>query len=112
MHERGNAMKPLIQSMVTDPDLISIVQGLKGGMREQLVAGLSGSARQAAIAALYRELKRPIIVITHNMFSAQKMADDLQECLSSEEVLIYPANELIAAETAISSPETSARRLE
>ena len=46
------------------------------------------------------------------MFSAQKMADDLQECLSSEEVLLYPANELIAAETAISSPETSARRLE
>ncbi|RED53034.1 transcription-repair coupling factor [Cohnella lupini] len=105
-------MKPLIQSLVTDPDLISVIQGLKGGMREQLVAGLSGSARQAAIASLYRELQRPVLVVTHNMFSAQKMADDLLECLSSDEVLLYPANELIAAETAISSPETSARRLE
>jgi transcription-repair coupling factor (superfamily II helicase) len=81
-------------------------------MREQLVAGLSGSARQAAIAGIYREIKRPILVVTHNMFSAQKIADDLQECLSSDEVLLYPANELIAAETAISSPETSARRLD
>ncbi len=110
--EGENAMKPLIQSMVADPDLVSILGGLRGGMREQLVAGLSGSARQAAIAAMYRELKRPMLIVTHNMFSAQKMADDLQECLSSEEVLIYPANELIAAETAISSPETSARRLD
>lgn len=105
-------MKPLIESLVTDPDLISVLNGLRGGMREQLVAGLSGSARQVAIASLYRELQRPILVITHNMFSAQKMTDDLQECLSSEEVLLYPANELIAAETAISSPETSARRLD
>jgi transcription-repair coupling factor (superfamily II helicase) len=105
-------MKPLIQSMVADPDLISIVQGLKGGMREQLVAGLSGSARQATIAALHQEIGRPIVVITHNMFSAQKMVEDLQECLASEHVLLYPANELIAAETAISSPEVSARRLD
>lgn len=105
-------MKPLIQSMVADPDLVSILSGLRGGMREQLVAGLSGSARQAAIAVIYREIQRPIVVITHNMFSAQKIADDLQECLSADEVLLYPANELIAAETAISSPETSARRLE
>jgi len=105
-------MKPLIQSLVKDPDLISVIQGLKSGMREQLVAGLSGSARQAAIAGMYRELERPILIVTHNMFSAQKIADDLQECLSSNEVLLYPANELIAAETAISSPETSARRLD
>lgn len=105
-------MKPLIQSMVADPDLVSILNGLRGGMREQLVAGLSGSARQAAIAAMYQELQRPIMVMTHNMFSAQKIAEDLQECLSAEEVLLYPANELIAAETAISSPETSARRLD
>lgn len=105
-------MKPLIESMVTDPDLISIVGGLRRGMKEQLVAGLSGSARQAAIASMYRELNRPMLIVTHNMFSAQKMADDLQECLSADEVLLYPANELIAAETAISSPETSARRLD
>jgi len=65
-------MKPLIQSLVTDPDLISVIQGLKGGMREQLVAGLSGSARQAAIAGMYRELGRPILVVTHNMFRRRR----------------------------------------
>jgi len=105
-------MKPLIESFAADPDLGSVLAGLRGGMREQLVAGLSGSARQVMIAALHRELKRPVLVITHNMFSAQKIAEDLQQCLSSEEVLLYPANELIAAEISVSSPETSAQRLD
>lgn len=105
-------MKALMNTFATDPELVSILSGVRGGMREQLVAGLTGSARQVMIAAMYRELQRPLLVVTHNMFSAQKMAEDLQECLSEDEVLIYPANELIAAETAISSPETSARRMD
>ncbi|SFB60809.1 transcription-repair coupling factor (superfamily II helicase) [Cohnella sp. OV330] len=105
-------MKPLMNTLATDPDFQSVLAGLRGSMREQLVAGLSGSARQVMIAATVRELGRPVLVVTHNMFSAQKMAEDLQECLTAEEVLLYPANELIAAETAISSPETSARRMD
>ncbi len=105
-------MNPLLQTIVTDSDLVSVMNGIRSGMREQLVAGLSSSARQVMIAGLFRELNRPILIVAHNMFSAQKMAEDLQECLSENEVLLYPANELIAAETAISSPETSARRLD
>jgi transcription-repair coupling factor (superfamily II helicase) len=105
-------MNPLLQTVVADSDLVSVMDGIKSGLREQLVAGLSGSARQVMIAGLFRELQRPILIVSHNMFSAQKIAEDLQECLSEEEVLLYPANELIAAETAISSPETSARRLD
>lgn len=105
-------MKALLNTFASDPDYASILEGVRGGMREQLVAGLSGSARQVMIASMFRELNRPLLVVTHNMFSAQKMAEDLQECLSAEEVLLYPANELIAAETAISSPETSARRMD
>jgi transcription-repair coupling factor (superfamily II helicase) len=53
-----------------------------------------------------------MLVVTHNMFSAQKIAEDLQECLSPENVLLYPANELVAAEAAISSPETLAQRMD
>ncbi|WP_019006066.1 transcription-repair coupling factor [Cohnella laeviribosi] len=105
-------MEALLNTFATDPDFVSVLSGVRSGMREQLVAGLSGSARQVMVASLYRELRRPILVVTHNMFSAQKIAEDLQECLPQGEVLLYPANELIAAETAISSPEMSARRMD
>ncbi|OUN00508.1 MAG: transcription-repair coupling factor [Paenibacillaceae bacterium ZCTH02-B3] len=105
-------MKVLLDSFASEPDFRAVLQGLERGMKEQLVAGLSGSARQVMIASLHRELDRPVLVVTHNMYSAQKIADDLQECLPQDQVLLYPANELIAAEAAVSSPETSALRVD
>lgn len=103
-------LKALIQAFAADPDVQSILSGIKSGMREQMISGLAGSSRQVLLAALKEEIDRPMLVVAHNMFSAQKIAEDLQECLSAEQVLLYPANELVAAEAAISSPETLAQR--
>jgi transcription-repair coupling factor (superfamily II helicase) len=105
-------LQALIEAFSKDPDLKSIASGISVGMKEQLVSGLSGSARQIMMAALYEEAKRPMLIVTHNMFSAQKIAEDLQEALSPEQVLLYSANELVAAESAISSPETLAQRID
>lgn len=105
-------LQALIQAFSKDPDFGSITAGIKSGMKEQLVSGLSGSARQIMLAALHQEMNRPLLVVTHNMFSAQKIAEDLQEALSPDQVLIYPANELVAAEAAVSSPETLGQRIE
>lgn len=105
-------LQALIEAFSKDPDLQSVMAGVKAGMKEQLVSGLSGSARQIMLAALFEEVKRPMLIVTHNMFSAQKIAEDLQEALTPEQVLLYPANELVAAESAVSSPETLAQRID
>ena len=105
-------MRALMQALTEDIDYQSIVSGIRSGMREQLISGLAGSSRQLMMASLFEELKRPMMVVTHNMFAAQKIVEDLQETLSPEQVLLYPANELIAAEAAISSPETLAQRID
>lgn len=105
-------MKALIKAFAADMEVQSIVSGVRKGMREQMVSGLAGSSRQVLIAALQEDVQRPMLVVTHNMFSAQKIVEDLQECLSAEQVLLYPANELVAAEAAISSPETLAQRMD
>ncbi len=102
----------LIETIAKDQDFGSIKDGILSGMKEQLVSGLSGSARHLLIAGLFHETQRPMLVVTHNMFHAHKIAEDLQEALSPEQVLLYPANELVAAESAISSPETLAQRLD
>jgi len=105
-------LKALINAFAADTDVQSVISGIRKGMREQMISGLAGSSRQVLIAALQEDVERPMLVVTHNMFSAQKIAEDLQECLSSENVLLYPANELVAAEAAISSPETLAQRMD
>ncbi|GIP36337.1 transcription-repair coupling factor [Paenibacillus sp. J2TS4] len=105
-------MRSLIEALSQDTEYQTVVSGLRSGMREQLIAGLAGSSRQVMIAALAEELKQPILVVTHNMFSAQKIVEDLNEFLPSEQVLLFPAQELLAAETAVSSPETLAQRID
>jgi len=105
-------LQALIDVFSKDSDFKSITAGVHAGMKEQLISGLSGSSRQILMAALHQDQQRPLLVVTHNMFSAQKIADDLQEALSPEQVLLYPANELVAAESAVSSPETLAQRID
>ncbi|UQZ84909.1 Transcription-repair-coupling factor [Paenibacillus konkukensis] len=105
-------MQALIEAFSADPDLQSIVSGVQSGMREQLISGLSGSSRQVMLAALYHELGRPLFLVTHNMFSAQKIFEDLVECLPSDKVILFPAQELLAAESAVASPEMLAQRID
>ncbi len=114
MYRNGvsQTLKALIKAFAADSDVQSVISGIRKGMREQMISGLAGSSRQVLIAALQEDIERPMLVVTHNMFSAQKIAEDLQECLSPEEVLLYPANELVAAEAAISSPEILAQRMD
>ncbi len=105
-------LQALMSAFSQDTDFRSILAGLENGLHEQIISGLSGSARQMAIAALSEEMKRPIVVLTHNMYAAQKITEDLAECLSSDQVALFPVQELLVAEMAAQSPEMLARRID
>lgn len=105
-------MLPLIHILRNDSDFQSTVSGLKGQLKEQLIAGLTGTARMLYVAAFYQEVKRPILLVTHSLNQAQKAFDDLQELLPKEEILLYPANELVITEIAIAGHETLGEKVE
>ena len=105
-------MIPLTHIFKQDQDFQSTVTGVKTGLKEQLVAGLSGTARMLYVAALFQEVKRPILLICHNLNQAQKVTEDLQEILSKEEVLLYPANELVTTEIAMAGQETLGEKID
>lgn len=104
-----NGLKSLF---LKQEDVHSIIAGVEGGLREQLIAGLSGSSRTVLTAAVYEQMKRPVMLVTHNLLQAQKLYDDLVNLLSEKEVFLFPANELISAEISIASPELKAQRIE
>ncbi|KHF28479.1 Transcription-repair-coupling factor [Anoxybacillus sp. BCO1] len=105
-------MRGLRQYFMNHADMQSVAEGIRNGLKEQLVTGLSGSARSVFISSLYEETERPLCIVTHNLFQAQKIYDDLIQLVDEEEVFLYPVNELIAAELAVASPELRAQRLE
>jgi transcription-repair coupling factor (superfamily II helicase) len=105
-------LKGILEIAHKNEDIQSMVTGVEEGLQEQLVAGLSGSSRSVYIASVYQKTKKTILVVTHNLLQAQKVYDDLLQFLSEDEVFLYPANELIAAELSIASPELKAQRIE
>ncbi|NRD77473.1 transcription-repair coupling factor [Bacillus sp. BRMEA1] len=105
-------MKGLKSLFLKQEDIHLVISGVNEGLKEQLIAGLSGSSRTVLTAAIYEQMKRPIMLVTHNLLQAQKLYDDLVNLLSDKEVYLFPANELIAAELSIASPELKAQRIE
>ncbi|WP_458415252.1 transcription-repair coupling factor [Schinkia sp. CFF1] len=97
---------------IKNGEIKTVASGFNEGLKEQLVAGLTGSTRALFIAAMYIETKQPQLVVTHNLYQAQKMYDDLLEMIGEDEVFLYPVNELIAAEIAIASPELKGQRID
>ena len=77
----------------------------------QLVTGLTGGARPTFIQALYEEMNEPIYIISPNLLQAQKLVDDMSSLIGEQHVFYYPADEFIAANVAISSPELRAQRI-
>lgn len=104
-------MQSLQHYFYENDDFQTILQGIQGGLKEQLVAGLSGSARSLFTSSLFKHADKPLLVITHNLFQAQKIYEDLTN-LAGDQVLLYPVNELIASELAIASPELKAQRMD
>lgn len=91
--------------------LQSLITGIEGALQEQLIAGLSGSARSFITATIYEATKKPILLVTHQLIHAERLYDDLIELVGEEQVHLYPANELLLSEMAISSPELRNERI-
>ncbi|MGM9944687.1 MAG: transcription-repair coupling factor [Lysinibacillus sp.] len=83
----------------------------KGEADQQLITGLTGGARPAFLNALFLETNKPIYVLSPNLFQAQKLVDDLASLIGEEFVFYYPADEFIAADMTIASPELRAQRI-
>ncbi|WP_332238355.1 transcription-repair coupling factor [Sporolactobacillus sp. KGMB 08714] len=93
-------------------ELRTVLTGYESGMTQQLVSGLSGGAKSLWIAALYRERSETAVVVTHNLYQGQKLFNDLEELIDSEELYLYPTNDLIASDLAVASPELLSQRID
>ena len=63
------------------------------------------------VATNYRQEKGSYLLVTSNLFKAQKLYSSLVSFLSKDDVLLFPSDELIRAEAIAQSKEMSAHRL-
>lgn len=105
-------MKAIMNHFIKGEDFQNVLNAHKQGIKEQLVTGLGGSARTLFIGALYSTIPHSMLIVTHNLFQAQKLYEDLIEWVNEEHVLLYPVNDLISSEVAIASPELKGQRID
>jgi len=105
-------MRGLNEFLQSQEDIQSIINGISGGMREQLVAGISGSARGMLVSAVNEAMHKPILLVTHQLGQAQQLYEDLLELTDEANVHLYPVNELISSEIAVASPELRSQRID
>ncbi|WP_298469556.1 transcription-repair coupling factor [uncultured Psychrobacillus sp.] len=105
-------MELLSNVLIEDKQMQKLVKDLENGIDQTLITGLSGSARAVFTKMLHKELDKPILIVTPNLLHAQKLAEDLVKLIGEDLVRLYPADELIAADITIASPELRAQRLE
>lgn len=77
----------------------------------QLVLGLSGSAKSVVLSKIAERLQKPMIYVAHNLLHATQIYDDLQYLLPEQPIHLFPTEETITAEFAISSKDLLAQRI-
>lgn len=105
-------MEPLHQLFMKDHHINTVLEDLQKGIDQQLVTGLTGGARPLFMQSIADEMDRPILIVSPNLLQAQRLFEDMVKLLGEDEVRLYPADELIAADLSVSSPELRAERIE
>ena len=87
-------------------NVIPLFQSKKGHFVVDDNSGIS-----LLIASAYKNKKEPYLVVCSNLYKAQKLYSNLVSFLSKDDVLLFPSDELIRAETIAQSKEMAAHRL-
>jgi len=104
-------MEVLRQLLLQDKHVASFLDEIKNGEGSQLITGLTEGARPAFLDAFFSLVSKPIYLLSPNLLQAQKMVDALSNLIGDEFVHYYPADEFIAVDMAIASPELRAERI-
>ena len=92
-----NEMKQIIESTKTSQNI--------------LLSGVAPSFYSSLLNVIYEQHRRGIVVLTQNLYQAQRLYDQLINTLSEDDVLFFPMDEFITAEMLAASSELRTERV-
>ncbi|USS88760.1 transcription-repair coupling factor [Fructilactobacillus cliffordii] len=88
------------------------IQANLAPQNRQLVTGTSGIAQKLLLETLVLDRQQPLLYVTDTLEHAERAVKEFSEGPLNVPVFLFPAEELIAAEVATSSPEFRAERVQ
>ncbi|USS87875.1 transcription-repair coupling factor [Fructilactobacillus hinvesii] len=80
--------------------------------KRQLVTGTSGIAQKLLLETIVKDHAKPLLYVTDTLEHAEQAVKEFSEGVSDIPVYLFPAEELLAAEVATSSPEFRSERVQ
>ncbi|MCE5543973.1 transcription-repair coupling factor [Staphylococcus pseudintermedius] len=81
------------------------------GQSNVLVTGLTPAAKASIIAELYQSDHRQVVLVTNNLYQADKIEADLLQFVPDDEVYKYPVQDMMTEEFSTQSPELMSERV-
>lgn len=94
------------------PQFRNLLDGLRKGLNEQVVFGLQAGQVGFLLSRLFRDLRRPMLVITPGFREALDLSSELAVWLSAEQVFYYPPQEVVPYAVIARSPDIAGQRLQ
>ena len=102
----------LSEILLEETKVTDWLKQLNENKRRNLVTGLVGSAKTLFLRTLFQELKRPLLIVTSDLYRMQELEDDLKNQVEPGTLYTFPVEEVLAAEMATSSPEFKSQRVQ
>ncbi len=99
----------MLTGFLAKTDTIQAITHQATPQSNQLLLGVHSSARAASIAAIYHANPRQLLVVTDTQVHADQLFADLAQLTTA--AINFPAEEALATEMAISSPELRLQRV-
>ncbi|SCT34979.1 transcription-repair coupling factor [Staphylococcus caeli] len=81
------------------------------GKDNVLVTGLSGAAKATIIAEKYLSSKQQLLVVTNNLYQAEKLESDLLQFIDEQDIYKYPMQDIMTEEFSTQSPQFMSERV-
>ena len=110
----GPSVKKIVENRKNpgDPALRDLLERLGRGEQRIAVGGLEGSARAFLMALLFRQLRRPLVVISPTEKEADACVRDLSLFLGEDQAVLLPSWDLLTTDMFAFQRETELARLE
>lgn len=103
-------MKSIIKEIITNDKRFNELNE-KLGRENLLITGLTPAAKATIIAEKYLSDDKQMVVVTNNLYQADKLEADLLQYVDDEELFKYPVQDIMTEEFSTQSPELMSERV-
>lgn len=103
-------MKPLISNVVQQDERFKELSAVFG-QKNLLITGLNPSAKVVMMAEQYLTQDRQMMIVTNNLYQAERLENDLAQLVPAEELYKYPVQDIMIEEFSTKSPDLMSERI-